>query len=108
MIWKTYKYTIFLVRTQDQGTPGVALMAGQNTGGLARMKQVRRILDEGGLVRFNWRVGWTRVFSANGLYVTTLDGRTYSAFLRTLAPKLERSETGSVETKDLVVEWRKP
>jgi hypothetical protein len=99
MIWKTYKYTIFLVRTQDQGTPGVAL---------ARMKQVRRILDEGGLVRFNWRVGWTRVFSANGLYVTTLYGRTYSAFLRTLAPKLERTETGSVETKDLVIEWRKP
>jgi hypothetical protein len=72
------------------------------------MNQARRILEEGGYVRFNFRVGWTRVFTANGLYFTALDGRTYSAFLRTLAPKLERTETGSVETKDLIIEWRKP
>jgi len=38
---------------------------------------------------------------------TTMDGRTYQGFLKTLAPTLHRSETGSTETKDLVIEWRK-
>ncbi len=72
----------------------------------ATMKQVRGVLNEGGKVVFDWKQGWTRLVSADGNF-TTIDGRTYQGFLKTLAPKLERTETGSTDTKDLVIEWRK-
>lgn len=79
----------------------------ENTSGLAQMKQVRRVLNEGGHVRLNWRNGSTVLVSADRKSSTAIDGRTYQGFLKTLAPKLERTETGSMETKDLVIEWRK-
>ena len=71
------------------------------------MKQVMRVLNEGGYVRFEWRTSSTILISADQQLFTTIDGRTYQGFLRTLALQLERTETGSVETKDLVIEWRK-
>ena len=73
---------------------------------LATMKQVRRVLDEYGKVVFDWKQGWTRLVSADGNF-TTMDGRTYQGFLKTVAPQLERTETGSAEGKDLVIELRK-
>ena len=79
----------------------------KNTGGLAKLADVRRILTEGGIVRFQWATCWTVLISADGGSFTTLDGRTYQGFLKTVAPKMERTETGSTETKDLVIEWRK-
>jgi len=79
----------------------------ENTGGLARMRQVHRVLSEGGYVQFDWKTCRTIVISADGELFTTMDGRTYQGFLKTLAPKLNRSETGSTDTKDLVIEWRK-
>src|SRR6266851_1832623 len=79
----------------------------ENTGSLAQMKQVRRVLNEGGHVKFVWKTGAITAISADGALFSTMDGRTYQGFLKTLAPKLERTETGSTETKDLVIESRK-
>jgi len=79
----------------------------ENTGGLARMRQVQRVLNEGGYVKFDWKICRTIVISADGELFTTMDGRTYQGFLKTLASRLQRTETGSTETKDLVIEWRK-
>lgn len=82
-------------------------MKPEKTHGLARMKQVRRVLNEGGHVKFVWKTGAITVISADGALFSTMDGRTYQGLLKTLAPKLERTEIGSTETKDLVIEWRK-
>jgi len=79
----------------------------ENTGGLAQMKQVQRVLNEGGYVKFDWNAGRITVVSAYGDLFTTMDGRIYHRFLKTLAPKLQRTETGSTGTIDLVIEWRK-
>jgi hypothetical protein len=79
----------------------------EHTGGLAHMKQVQRVLNEGWHVKFDWKAGQTIVISADGELFTTMDGRTYQGFLKTLAPRLQRSETGSTEQKDLAIEWRK-
>jgi hypothetical protein len=35
-----------------------------------------------------------------------LDGRTYEGFLKTVAPTLLEATTGSIETQDLVIEWK--
>jgi hypothetical protein len=78
-----------------------------DTSGLAQMKQVQRVVNDGGYVKFDWKTGRIVVVSADGELFTTLDGRTYQGFLKTLAPRLQRSETGSTDTKDLVIEWRK-
>jgi hypothetical protein len=45
------------------------------------------------------------LISADGKRLTTLDGRTKQGFLKTVAPTLKATRTGSVETKDLVIEW---
>jgi hypothetical protein len=37
-----------------------------------------------------------------------IDGRSYHGFLRNLARECVRTETGSLETGDLVIEWRYP
>jgi hypothetical protein len=74
---------------------------------LAMMKQVRRVLDEGGKIIFDWKSCQTGLISADGNSFM-MDGRTYQGFLKRLAPKLQRTETGSTETKDLVIEWSKP
>jgi hypothetical protein len=79
----------------------------ENPGGSAWMKHVRRVLTEGGHVRFEWRNCLTILVSADHKSFTTIDRGTYQRFLKTLAPELERAEIGSVEIKDLVIEWRK-
>jgi len=77
----------------------------KNTGGRAQMRQVYRVLNEGGVVRFIHRDGWAILVSADGEVSATLDGRTYAGFLTTLAPKLKRTESGSIDGGDFVVEW---
>jgi len=77
----------------------------KNTGARAQMRQVYRVLNEGGVVRFIHRDGWAILVSADGELSTTLDGRTYAGFLTTLAPKLKRTESGSIDGGDFVVEW---
>jgi hypothetical protein len=81
-------------------------MAKSNTSGLAQLAEVRRVLANGGLVRFIWASGHTVLISANGKRLTTLDGRTYQGFLKTFAPSLLETPTGSIETHDLVIEWK--
>jgi hypothetical protein len=72
----------------------------------AKLKDVREALANGGCVRFVWNTCGPRIISADGESVP-LDGRTYQGFLTSLAPTLKRTEAGSVETKDLIIEWRK-
>ena len=74
--------------------------------GVARLAEVKRVLANGGLVRFIWASGDTVLISANGKRLTTLDGRTYQGFLKSVAPTLQETTTGSIETQDLVIEWK--
>jgi hypothetical protein len=74
--------------------------------GLARLAEVKRVLARGGLVRFIWASSHTILISANGKRLTTLDGRTYQGFLKTIAPNLKERRTGSTETRDLIIEWK--
>jgi hypothetical protein len=53
-----------------------------------------------------WASGHTVLISANGKRLTTLDGRTYQGFLKTVAPSLQETATGSIETQDLIIEWK--
>lgn len=73
---------------------------------LAQLAEVRRVLANGGLVRFVWASGHTVLISADGKRLRTLEGRTYHDFLKTVAPSLQETSTGSVETQDLIIEWK--
>ena len=79
----------------------------KNIGGLARIHDISGVLNDGGIVRFIHRDGWAILVAADGESFQTLDGRTYTAFLRTRATKLTRTESGSLESGDLVIEWRR-
>jgi hypothetical protein len=74
--------------------------------GAAQLAEVKRVLANGGLVRFIWASGHTILISGNGKRLTTLDGRTYEGFLKTVAPTLQETSTGSIETQDLIIEWK--
>ncbi len=82
-------------------------MAPKNTGGLAHLKEVRRVLAEGGIVRFHWSTCSPILIHPNGESFTPIDGRSYHAFQETADQKYTRTETGSTETKDLVIEWKR-
>ena len=73
---------------------------------LAQLAEVRRVLANGGLVRFVWASAHTVLISANGKRLATLDGRTYDGFLKTIAPSLQETSTGSIENQDLIIEWK--
>ena len=79
----------------------------KSTGGLARLSDIKRELDHGGFVRFVWFDVWPMLMHADGQWFTTIDGRTYQAFQKTADRRYTKTETGSTETKDLVIEWRK-
>jgi hypothetical protein len=66
---------------------------------------VKRIVDHGGLVRFHYRTAMATLVSVDGQSLSQLDRRTYNACLRSIAPQLSRTQSGSVETADLVIEW---
>ena len=70
-----------------------------------KLNDIRRSLNDGGVVRFVWTTGViTLIENGNS---TVVDGRSYQGFLQTVAPKLQKTRTGSQEGKDLVIEWRK-
>lgn len=73
---------------------------------LAQLAEVRRVLAKGGLVRFVRASCHTVLISPGGKRLTTLDAHTYGSFLKTLAPSLQETSTGSIETEDLVIEWK--
>jgi hypothetical protein len=70
------------------------------------MFDVKRIVAHGGLVRFTHKSALATLVSVDGYSFSQLDRRTYDAFLRTIAPQLSRTESGSVETGDLVIWWK--
>jgi hypothetical protein len=74
--------------------------------GVAQLAEVKRVLANGGLVRFIWASGHTVLISANGKRLRTLEGRTYQGFLKTVAPSLQETATGSIGTQDLIIEWK--
>jgi hypothetical protein len=77
------------------------------TGGLARLHDIRRELEHGGFVRFVWgNYGGELLFHADGEYFTAIDGRSYQAFLRDADKRYNRTERGSTEQSNLVIEWR--
>jgi hypothetical protein len=81
-------------------------MSKTKTTGAAQLAEVRRVLTNGGLVRFIWASGHTVLISAYGKRLTTLDGRTYQGFLKTVAPSLLETPTGSIESQNLIIEWK--
>ncbi len=81
------------------------IMGSQLSAETARLPDIRRVVEEGGYVRFVWASNSPKLVSADK--ETLIDLRSYHGFLKTLAPKLQRTETGSSETKDLVIEWKR-
>lgn len=72
----------------------------------ANLQDTKRILDEGGFVRFTWSTCHPEVITIDNVSIP-MDGRSYQAFLKQ-TKELERIQAGSTETKNLVIEWRKP
>jgi len=73
---------------------------------VARMADVKRMIAHGGAVRFIYKTSLAILVSADGEIRYQLDRRTYDAFLRAIAHQLPRTESGSAETNDLVIEWK--
>ena len=71
----------------------------------AKLKEVNDVLESGGCVRFVHKTGDCLLVPTNALAVW-IDGRTYHAFVHKHMPAV-RTETGSLEAGDLVIEWRK-
>ena len=88
-------------------TESTAEIKPESTGGLAYLAEIHHVLAEGGLVRFHWGHGQHILVNANGKSFTPIDGRSYQGFLKTANKRYTRTETGSTDTKDLVIEWRK-
>lgn len=75
-------------------------------GGLARLSAVRRHLSNGGVVRFTHNTCQPILIFAEGKSFQPIDGRSYQAFQSTADSKYTRTQTGSVETHNLIIEWR--
>jgi len=71
----------------------------------AKLTDIKAEVKKGGLVRMFWGHAPTVLVCADGR-VLPIDGRSYQGFLRAFANTLQRSETGSTEAEDLVIEWR--
>jgi len=77
------------------------------TGGLALLKHVREKLEQGGYVRFVHAYAWPILIDTDQKWFTTIDGRSYQAFLITADKRYTREESGSIETNDLIIVWHK-
>jgi hypothetical protein len=71
-----------------------------------RLADIDECLDTGGVLRFVWASCLTTLVYPSG-ETKTLDGRSYKGFLATRADSMRRTESGSTENKDLIIEWRK-
>jgi hypothetical protein len=69
----------------------------------AFLMEVLQTLARGGLVRFTWADGTVELIDSN-LQSRPVDSRTYQALIR--RPDLNRTQRGSVENKNLIIEWR--
>jgi hypothetical protein len=70
------------------------------------LADVKLALKNCGYVCFYWGHNGVKVYSENGRTLGAMDGRSYQGFLRTVAPTLRRTETGSTEDQDLIICWR--
>lgn len=70
------------------------------------IRDIRRVLKQGGHVEFTWLTSSATLVTANGKR-RKIDGRSYQAFQNALgrSVKVYRIETGSTETKDLMIKW---
>ena len=72
------------------------------------LRQVKQVLDQGGWVKYTHATGLAELYPPNGKRSAFLDGRTYQGFLNDkLQGTLVRTRIGSLEEKNLVIEWRK-
>jgi len=74
---------------------------------MATKADIEAALNAGGFVRFVWAAKGSSILVHPTGYEQAIDGRAYHGFLRTIANDCQRTETGSTESKTLVVEWRK-
>ena len=70
------------------------------------LADIFQALNEGGCVRFKHLSCDPYVVFKDGSS-KLLDGRSYQGFLQTMAKTLNRTETGSLDTHNLVIEWRR-
>ncbi len=73
----------------------------------AKMSDIKKTIASGGSVVFIWDACQAVLTSVNGGRVRWIDMRSYHGFLKTIASKLKRVESGSVENKDLTIQWYK-
>ena len=85
----------------------LVVVDGSRTSSEVDEQMSRRVLNDGGVVRFIHKDGWAILITADGESFQALDGRAYAGFLRTRATKLTRTESGSIESGDLIIEWRR-
>lgn len=71
----------------------------------AHLSDIHDALNQGGHVRFDWKTCRAELILRGAKWL--VDNRSYHGFLKTVAPKLERTETGSTDAKNLVIIWRK-
>jgi hypothetical protein len=86
-----------------QELKGMEFMTQRKTKG-AFLAEANEILANGGVLRFTWGTGQHVLITESG-DIRPLDGRAYQTLTR--RADLTRTETGSTENKDLVIEWRK-
>jgi hypothetical protein len=71
----------------------------------AKLAEANQILADGGIMRFVWGSSLPAYLVKASGEQRILDGRTYDSLCN--REDLTRTETGSTENKDLVIEWRK-
>jgi hypothetical protein len=70
----------------------------------AKLAEAKEILAQGGVLRFIWASSSPAFLVKASGELRILDGRAYDALVN--HADLVRTENGSTETKDLVIEWR--
>lgn len=74
---------------------------------MVKLNDIIRELNGGGKLRYIWVIGEHDLVLADGT-VKPVDGRSYHAFVCDgHAANYQRSETGSIDFKDLIIEWSK-
>ncbi len=69
------------------------------------LSDIDTAIENGGWLRFEWSTCTVTLFGPLG-DAMPVDGRSYQAFTEPKhADKFKRREFGSVETKDLIIEW---
>jgi hypothetical protein len=72
----------------------------------AKLAEAKQILMDGGIMRFVWGSNQPAHLAKASGELRILDGRTYESLRK--REDLIRTETGSTETRDLIIEWKCP